>query len=72
MPAVHGVDQCALVQIWLAFPRELNSSRMEGPCLDMMETERHARLDKRERLLDITGFILIWRWRVLVAFGIFG
>jgi hypothetical protein len=48
---------------------------MEGPGLDMMETERHARLEKRERLLDtflsclvlgvysvvnnITGFILI-------------
>ena len=25
---------------------------MEGPGLDMMETERHARLAKRERLLD--------------------
>ncbi len=25
---------------------------MEGPGLDMMETERHARLEKRERLLD--------------------
>jgi hypothetical protein len=25
---------------------------MESPGLDMMETERHARLEKRERLLD--------------------
>ncbi len=25
---------------------------MEGPGLDMMETERHARLEKRERFLD--------------------
>jgi hypothetical protein len=56
---------------------------MKGPRLDMMETDRHARLEKRERLLDIfdsrfvigiystinniTGFILIWRLRVLVS-----
>jgi hypothetical protein len=26
---------------------------MKGPRLDMMETERHVRLEKRERLLDI-------------------
>jgi hypothetical protein len=48
---------------------------MEGPGLDMMKTKRHARLEKRERLLDtfvsclvigvlfcknnITGFILM-------------
>jgi hypothetical protein len=25
---------------------------MEGPGLDMMETERHVRLEKRERFLD--------------------
>ena len=25
---------------------------MEGPGLDMMETERHARLEEKERLLD--------------------
>jgi hypothetical protein len=25
---------------------------MEGPGLDMMETERHARLERRERPLD--------------------
>ncbi len=64
---------------------------MEGPGLDTLKTERHARLEKREKekrdqsfwigigcnpaiwladfstINNITGFIHIWRLRVLVA-----
>jgi hypothetical protein len=33
---------------------------MESPGLDMIETERHARLEKRERLLDtFISFLVI-------------
>jgi hypothetical protein len=34
------------------------SSLMEGPSLDMMEVERHARLEKRRKALDIRDIIL--------------
>ncbi len=32
---------------------------MEGPGLDMMETERHARLEKREKHLDTFASSLV-------------
>jgi hypothetical protein len=32
---------------------------MEGPGLGMMETERHARFEKREKLLDTFAISLV-------------
>jgi hypothetical protein len=38
----------------------MRSSRIEGPGLDMLETERHARLEKGEsRFRHIVSFLVI-------------